>query len=461
MDILTQPVHLTWDVDESSKMTIYSDMGVGELLSATDENHNENENEENTDGPNGSQFVTPSESIVPASSVLRNSPLKPQCSNNTRHHNEVNNYKYSGVVTPKVAEHLQATCLRLWPASTPGTDYFSHMSDEIVLNVFKWLPLTTMAKCARVCRRWSSLAFDESLWRRPFLTGKTFKDGQIGKIFLRGMTAGKFTKSDIIGPAYDSKDLADLKKEEDVIILRRKSKKCVRVQYIDMSQCHVNPNSLADLLQPCHQLRKLCLECCEVNDRVLHSLTRTPDLEVLNLCMCAGITAQGITKFLNSCQNLKSLNISWTSLDRVTLVAVVNHLPNTLQKLNIGGFRHLLTDDEVIMIGVRCPNLVELDLSDSALLSSVSIHFLMDRLCNLQFLALSRCYNIPISTLVQLGAMQCLVALNIFGLLQDAGLQNIKASMPRVEINRYPFSSIARPTTGHRRKSIWGIRCYE
>lgn len=37
------------------------------------------------------------------------------------------------------------------------SDYFAELSDEVVLNVFKWLPRFTLAKCARVCHRWSRL----------------------------------------------------------------------------------------------------------------------------------------------------------------------------------------------------------------------------------------------------------------------------------------------------------------
>lgn len=54
--------------------------------------------------------------------------------------------------------------------------------------------------------------------------------------------------------------------------------------------------------------------------------------------------------------------------------------------------------------------------------------------------------------------MHSLNAVNVFGMLREGPLEVLKANMPRIEVNCYYFSDIARPTTGHRRTSIWGIR---
>ena len=51
-------------------------------------------------------------------------------------------------------------------AVVPGTDLFNQMPAEVVLLVFRWLPKCTLARLARVCKRWLLLSQDESLWRR-------------------------------------------------------------------------------------------------------------------------------------------------------------------------------------------------------------------------------------------------------------------------------------------------------
>ena len=57
-----------------------------------------------------------------------------------------------------------------------------------------------------------------------------------------------------------------------------------------------------------------------------------------------------------------------------------------------------------------------------------------------------------------LGQILTLLALDVFGMLKEMALLHLKQTMPNIEINKFPFSSIARPTTGIRRTSVWGLR---
>ena len=66
-----------------------------------------------------------------------------------------------------------------------------------------------------------------------------------------------------------------------------------------------------------------------------------------------------------------------------------------------------------------------------------------------------------LSFLSQLRFLQRLVAVDVFGMLREGPLEQLKENMPNIDINNFPFSSIARPTTGIRRTSIWGIRVRE
>lgn len=51
-----------------------------------------------------------------------------------------------------------------------------------------------------------------------------------------------------------------------------------------------------------------------------------------------------------------------------------------------------------------------------------------------------------------------LLALDVFGMLKETALAQLREAMPSIRINKFPFSSIGRPTTGNRRTSIWGLR---
>lgn len=55
--------------------------------------------------------------------------------------------------------------------------------------------------------------------------------------------------------------------------------------------------------------------------------------------------------------------------------------------------------------------------------------------------------------------LQNILSLNVvdvFGMLRNTALQQLRQAIS-VDVNKYPFSSIARPTTGVRRTSIWGV----
>ena len=60
------------------------------------------------------------------------------------------------------------------------------MPEEIVLQVFRWLPKSTLAKCALVSKRWLKITQDESLWRRLDLGMRTVSSGVVGQVVARG-----------------------------------------------------------------------------------------------------------------------------------------------------------------------------------------------------------------------------------------------------------------------------------
>jgi F-box and leucine-rich repeat protein 1 (S-phase kinase-associated protein 2) len=94
----------------------------------------------------------------------------------------------------------------------------------------------------------------------------------------------------------------------------------------------------------------------------------------------------------------------------------------------------------------------------SANLDREAIDLIFDNLPHLESLSASRCYDISPSRYIKFKS-KSLKYLNIFGLLDRDGereLQSIR--MPGVEINKQMFSTIARPTCGIKRTSIWNLR---
>lgn len=66
-------------------------------------------------------------------------------------------------------------------------DYFSKLSDEIILAIFKYLPKKALNLCSYVCRRFSNVVQDETLWTRMDLASKHIQPGAMGHILNRGV----------------------------------------------------------------------------------------------------------------------------------------------------------------------------------------------------------------------------------------------------------------------------------
>ena len=57
--------------------------------------------------------------------------------------------------------------------------------------------------------------------------------------------------------------------------------------------------------------------------------------------------------------------------------------------------------------------------------------------------------------------MPLLLAVDIFGDLSEDTFRRLKEELKHLKLNKFPFSSIARPTTGVHRTSLWGLRVRE
>ena len=112
---------------------------------------------------------------------------------------------------------------------------------------------------------------------------------------------------------------------------------------------------------------------------------------------------------------------------------------------------------DVSILVSHCPDLIDLDLSDCQEITMMGVESIAT-LRGLQHLSLSRCYGIEPESYAMLANMQSLRFLELFSLFKESSVKNLMAAIPNVEINKMPFSSIARPTVGNLRSSIWGQR---
>ncbi|XP_066597239.1 S-phase kinase-associated protein 2 isoform X2 [Prorops nasuta] len=331
--------------------------------------------------------------------------------------------------------------------SVEGEDKFSKLSDEMILMILKWLPKRCLVRSMLVCKRWCQIARDEALWSRLDLGGRVLNEGTLGHILPRGVQILRLAQAEIADPVFLRPQLGI-----DVFSDNYISK----LQYLDLSMAVISSEGLATLLSKCRLLKKLSLEKCTLNQYSCKAISENQDLEVLNLSMCEGININCV-KDLIQLKKLSALNAAWCSLDAASVKILCKSLPTTITQLNLAGGRKTMTDENLEYVVKRCPDIEELDLSDCTMLTLKKPHVLAN-LIKLEHLSLSRCYSIPPATFLRLCHMPSLRYLDIFGIMNEPFLKTFRASSGETEINKFLYSSIARPTVGVRRTSIWGLR---
>lgn len=209
-------------------------------------------------------------------------------------------------------------------------DPFQYLSDEIVLNILKFLPRKALNRLALVNERFSRIIQDETLWIQMDLGYKPIRKEAIGKILCRGLVILRLAQAKIQSPIF----------EHSLISGGFESK----LQYLDLSLATIDKTSLKQFLSVCRSLKKLSLEAVPVDVYVCREIAQNKALEVLNLTMCEGLNKSGITVLISSLQNLVALNISWTNLNTNCVSILVENLPPSIMRLNVSGCRKSLID---------------------------------------------------------------------------------------------------------------------
>lgn len=329
------------------------------------------------------------------------------------------------------------------PHVSSGIDHFSRLSYEMILSVFQWLPKKTLLRCALVSKQFNVAASDELLWGRLDLAGRNLNVGAMGRVLRRGCVVVRLAQTKIASPIFV---------DDDVRLVS-----FPKLQYLDLSMATISQESLVELFAKCVNLKKLSLESIPINRAVCAGIGKNRQLEALNLTMCSGLDKHGIKNLLLELKSLENLNLSWTSMNTECIDALMKRVPKSLLRLNIAGCRKSLADNHIAELAAHAPGLIELDVSDCVNLTSVCIEYLR-KFKHLEFLSMSRCYNITPASYISLNETLPLLFLDIFGVLSDEALALIQSRFPSVGINKFIHSAVARPTVGTRRTSIWGLR---
>lgn len=315
------------------------------------------------------------------------------------------------------------------------------LSNEMILKVFSFLPWKLiLTRCSNVNRRWYNISKDRSLYKFSALDlkNRTLSTAQLISALSIGVCHVRLAGVTITNPSEFFH-----------------SSHTFNIQNLDLSMADLTIDHLNGILQSNDEnvsLIRLSLENLKINEKTLEILrVKHSKLQILNLASCH-IDNDG--KSLDDTSfppEITELNLSW--VEGLPISLIICDLDPKIERLNLSGMRNLMNSDVMILVK-RCPRLIELDISDCELLTPIALMKIKEGLKNLKTLNISRNYRMD-SWLSLAAQMRSLETISVFGLRYPT----TTIGMP-FSISSSPISTIARPTVGMRRSTIWGIKVY-
>uniref|UniRef100_H3C515 S-phase kinase-associated protein 2, E3 ubiquitin protein ligase n=1 Tax=Tetraodon nigroviridis TaxID=99883 RepID=H3C515_TETNG len=304
-----------------------------------------------------------------------------------------------------------------------------HLPDELLLRVLLCLPLQDLVRTSAVSTRWRRLAWDECLWRSVDLEGLVQVGPALRRVLRTGVRRLRCPRVFLEEPHFPHLS-------------------CLQLVQMDLSNSSIPTPALESIIGGCRLLEFLSLEGLQLSDAVLTSLSENRRLLQLNLSGCSGFSAAALLRLLAACCRVQQLNVSWCSFSSQHVKTLVQHLSPSVTHLNLSGYRENLTLEDVKVLVSRCPNLETLDLSDSTLLTADCFQVLK-QLRFLVHLSLSRCYQIHLAALSDLGrTLPSLGLLDVFGVVPPGRLAALGEEVPGVRVNATPFSRAGAASSG-------------
>ncbi|RZF42505.1 hypothetical protein LSTR_LSTR004424 [Laodelphax striatellus] len=320
------------------------------------------------------------------------------------------------------------------------SSYFDRLPDDVVLKMFGWLSSSELCVCARVCKRWQSLAWDASLWRTVWLAG----EGRCGDRALRcilrrlcGRSVQRLVLAD--GARLSDKGLSLVARRCPSLThlqlhgcaavtnaaLFELVARCPSLHHLDITGCiQISCISMGGVPGPGPELqqRRLLLQyldltdCAAVDDSGLRVIVRNcPQLVYLYLRRCLKVTDAGIKFVPSFCSTLRELSVSDCSLVTDFGLYELAKLGATLRYLSVAKctqvsdaglkviakrcykLRYLnargceaVSDDAITVLARSCPRLRALDIGKCDV-SDAGLRALAESCMNLKKLSLRQC----------------------------------------------------------------------
>ncbi|KAJ8719018.1 hypothetical protein PYW07_016574 [Mythimna separata] len=122
------------------------------------------------------------------------------------------------------------------------------LPDELLINIFKYLPLDTILECENVCSRWQQLARDGALWR------------EIGFVY-----SGKPGQSEVS------------ERNLQIILTHGECIRCLKIQYV------YSYSMIKSIIEQCPNIISIELVMCRICKDFENDIMNWPNLRKINL----------------------------------------------------------------------------------------------------------------------------------------------------------------------------------
>ncbi|XP_073667061.1 F-box/LRR-repeat protein 2 isoform X4 [Tursiops truncatus] len=347
-------------------------------------------------------------------------------------------------VSPASAGGLSTT-------APPGKPYFIVVYAEI----FSFLDIVTLCRCAQISKAWNILALDGSNWQRIDLFNfQTDVEGRVVENISKrcGGFLRKLSLRGCIGVGDSS--------------LKTFAQNCRNIEHLNLNGCtKITDSTCYSLSRFCSKLKHLDLtSCVSITNSSLKGISEgCRHLEYLNLSWCDQITKDGIEALVRGCRGLRALLLrGCTQLEDEALKHIQNYC-HELVSLNLQSCSNchdlekmdleeciLITDSTLIQLSIHCPKLQALSLSHCELITDDGILHLSNSPCGherLRVLELDNCLLITDVALEHLENCRGLERLELYDCQQvtRAGIKRMRAQLPHVKVHAY-FAPVTPPT---------------
>ena len=321
---------------------------------------------------------------------------------------------------------------------------FEDLPDEVILEILCYLDSKDVIYCGHLSRRIRIISQDESLWQKINLCWQTIPIGFLQMVLNNGCKYLNLAHASIHGTLT-------LKSPSKLAYLDLTNNRHVVRQYDNGESFRkillIQKNS-EELLGSCQSLKKLSLNYLrffseEQRDNRMKSIFEKngKSLEVLNVTKSWDLEALKIA--VNSCIELKELNLVKKNLTEDAINFLVNNLTPKIEKLSlscIGETSFSVKDEQIKTLVERCKNITSLDLEAgrSSAITDDSITSIIKNLQHsLEELDVSFCENISYTKLLELKFMPKLKVLNCRRRWNREVERNLREQMPHLIAN-YP-----------------------